>query len=339
MSLSRAAHPATSPELLRALLFDEDEAVREAAFANPSLRAEDRQWAVRVGAFRDALTEPGETFHDWNGAVVGGAPGRQVRAGIPLEARLTEAELEPLLGLGPFARALWARHPATPPSRLRQLADDPSPHVRDAVLARTEDPAVLDAMTGDVRVWRSRFVAPATLARHAGDPREPVRAAIAAHVNCAPAVLCRLAKDPQPRVRQAVAGNPHTPAEALRALAGEARCREHVMENPSTPADLRHELLMQQATHRDWLTRARAASSRLPLPEDLAVLLAADGTTRVRAALAGNWHLSRGAFERLAVDPAGEVRRAVAENRNCPADLLDRLAEDPDVNVRVAVRR
>ncbi|MEU4117206.1 hypothetical protein AB0F71_22245 [Kitasatospora sp. NPDC028055] len=82
----------------------------------------------------------------------------------------------------------------------------------------------------------------------------------------------------------------------------------------------------------DEPVRARLASA-VGLPEEVAALLAADGSDDVVSELALHTTGSD-LLARLAAHPAAQVRRSAAANEATPAELLTALLDDPEVTVR-----
>ncbi len=110
--LLAARHPATSLEVLGQLLADGDPLVRSAAAVHPR----------RPRALFELLLAAGAT-PELDGFERGPRP--------PLDP----ASLAELVGLGPFARRLVARHPQAPPELLERLAKGEDPQVRSEVAA------------------------------------------------------------------------------------------------------------------------------------------------------------------------------------------------------------
>ena len=121
------------------------------------------------------------------------------------------------------SRRAEAANPATPPDRLRELAEDPERKVRVAVAKNFNTPLqTLKLMT----CWRR--------IPHVNNDKE--RRLAAKHPKNQPAMLQKMAHDPDVTVRRYVAECGNTPPTALQYLADDPddEVRQHVACNPNT---------------------------------------------------------------------------------------------------------
>jgi hypothetical protein len=132
-----AAHPAATPELLARLSSVADAAVREAVAKHPAappgtlaMLLEDGGSAVRLAALENPNTP-----RDAVRRLVAAGSTPDLLGFAPTDPD-GDADPAALARGGTWARRLAARHPATPPQLLAELADDPDPLVRDIVEAR-----------------------------------------------------------------------------------------------------------------------------------------------------------------------------------------------------------
>lgn len=319
----------------------------------------------RAGAFVDAVYEEVQ-YTDWNGANVGTGAGELIRAAIPIDPTLTWNELAPLLDMGPFARRLVARHPATPTEALLVLAEDAEWWVQSAILDRpTLDPAVLDrlrqsrhsvirALTAPQISLEEHLIACATSAhvfersraaeqgrlspelmeQLAGDPSEEVRHKIAMRRNLTPRALARLLEhDVTPRIRLALTHSPAlTPiARAQLGIPEEGPPDSEARARSARSAALSPERALAFAHDESFLVRSALAAN--PAADATALEhLMDDAHASVRQALASNSSFTELAL--LATDTSSAVRRAVAARGDTPRDVLEMLARDGQTVVR-----
>ena len=178
-----------------------------------------------------------------------------------------------------FQRAVTSNSP----DELRELADNPDPHLRRIVARNSSTP--VDVL---------RHLAEPEVSRGEGrvDMGPPVRAGVAANAAVPQDLLNTLATDDDPRVRAAAAGNPEIPFDLLARLA----------------EDRSEEVLAGVA--RNWNA-----------PPDLLARLA-DGTRpdrRVATVLVNNPNLPESARERLKGD---ETHSRASGWRSAPFDVL-----------------
>ncbi|MBK9001498.1 MAG: hypothetical protein IPM35_37735 [Myxococcales bacterium] len=319
----------------------------------------------RAGAFVDAVYEEVQ-YTDWNGANVGTGAGELIRAAIPLDPTLHWDELAPLLDMGPSARRLVARHPATPTEALLVLAGDAEWWVQRAVLDRPViDPAVLDrlrhshhsvirALTAPQISLEEHLIACATsehvfersraaeqgrlslelMEQLAGDLSEEVRHKIALRRDLTPRALARLLEhDVTPRIKLALAHSPAlTPvARAQLGIPEEGPPDSEARARSAGSAALSPERARAFARDESFLVRSALAANPAA---DATVLehLMDDPHASVRRALASNPCFTELAL--LATDTSSAVRRAIAARSDTPRDVLEMLARDGQTVVR-----
>jgi len=115
-----------------------------------------------------------------------------------------------------------------------------------------------------------------------------------------------------------------------------------VVENPTTPMEIRLELLKQLAG--DEMGRMRMTAAKNPsTPVSILENLAGDEDEDVRRGAAYNPNTPVSILKQLAGDEGGWVRRSVANNPNTPMELRlelhKQLAGDENVEVRKSVAR
>ena len=296
-------------------------------------------------------------------------PGRRLlRAGDPATAATELARLS--TDPDSDVRMAVARNPATPPELLITLtADDEHPGVRWWAAAHPanwpetrrfpppvdpdeiedeeeEEVAEGEAIEVDDRTYVGvnpgpwRYVLAALAADNAA------RAWAAANPHTPPDALLALAGDLDPDVAVWVATNPNAPLLALEYLAESEdplACRA-VAANPGAPPHLLALIAARSLAGRLVTDRvpigcdvpgALVGVARNPntWPETLAIL-AGDGASGVRTVVAGNPSTPPPALEALATDEEIVVRAAVAANLLTPHEVLGRLLTDGEPLVR-----
>ena len=123
-----------------------------------------------------------------------------------------------------------------------------------------------------------------------------------------------------------------TPLSIFEQLASRVECRNHVAENPVTPAAILGRLSNAEHTY----IRGMVAGHKNTSPDDLSKL-ARDADCGVRRNVAGNPNTPHDILDRLARDAQAWVRAGVAGNPNTPHDILQGLSGDTDEQIRVAV--
>lgn len=292
-----AASEATTPEVLEALLFDEDEDVRRAARANPAMPKESLELLSRL------------------------------EAGLPGEARLE------LLAHGHvWMRSLVARYAHTPQALLEGFSADEDWRVRQAVASNpnlgVEWLAVLASDSDrDVRqaVAANLATPPEVLERLVGDENEEVRTLAAANPNVPAGVLELLAR--------AEAQDAALPPQELGRMASFSEwARRIAASHPNAP----QETLERCQADSDWHTRLAVARNPKASPEILSAL-ATDSDPDVRQAVARHPNTPQDFLERLSSDDQPDVRAQVLQNPALPPFLIAKLAADDHWKVRQAV--
>lgn len=289
---------------------------------------------------------------------------RLLRAGDPATAATELARLS--TDPDSDVRMAVARNPATPPELLKTLADDdehpgvrwwaaahpangpetrPLPPLVDPVEIEEEVPEG-EAIEVDDRTYVGVNPGPwrYVLAGLAAD--NAARAWAAANPHTPPDALLALAGDLDPDVAVWVATNPNAPLLALEYLAESEdplACRA-VAANPGTPPHLLALIAARSLAGRLVTDRtpigcevpgALVGVARNPntWPETLAIL-AEDVAGGVRSVVAGNPSTSPATLEALATDEEIVVRIAVAANPITPPEVLGRLLTDGEPLVR-----
>ena len=318
-----AASENTPPQVLEALLLDEDEGVRRAAKANPKTPEESLELFARLEAGEPAQA-PLELLgrgHVWMRSLVAryahtppavlerlrGDEDWRVRQAVASNPRLPARELG-LLALDPDrdVRQAVAANPNTPPELLERLAGDENETVREAASLNPGVPArALEVLA--LAEAQDAALHPQELGRMAA-LSEWARRIAASHPNAPRETLERCYSDGDWHTRLAVARNPKAPANLLAGLASDSDpdVRQAVARHPNTP-------------------RGSLES------------LAGDEQPDVRAQLVGNPAAPPSLLEKLASDDHWKVRQAVAAYPLAPAEILTRLARDPDRDVCQAV--
>lgn len=279
-------------------------------------------------------------YNDWNGAVVGSGPGPVIRPAVPLDPALPFGELQALLTNGARARVLVARHPSTPVSNLRELAEDEDAEVQGAVLANVNaDEALLE------RLSRSRF--------------PQVRSALASHPRLTAALVEVLLADAMPEVGMRVmwrkdldastlarilerypahaawvAGHKNVTPELLRVLADSTSLtvRTTVAKNPRSTREALEQISKQEM---DWNVR-RALAGHALTPDAVLLRLTEDPKLRLAISERKSWPAELQVF--LARDSQSDVRKAIA-TRGDEQAAIEVLLGDPDTGTRAALAR
>lgn len=300
------------------------------------------QFLRRMGAyFRPTYQET--QYTDWNGSPTGTGPGGvELRAAIPPDPSLAYGGFSVLLGLGPFARELVARHPSTPDRVLEGLAMD-----ADATVAR----AVAERADKSAELWE----------KLASSPHVGARWRLAQEPKLAHAQMLTLARDADDLVRSAIVERADVTDDVLRVVlerSGGAAAFK-VAKSGRASAALLGELLPKLADESNSDVRRFVASHRLTSPETLArmaampdaggvhELVAAHAQTPVEALrllfpevparVAAHPKLPADLAEVCARHAKHDVRVALAGNRDADPSALGLLIEDPSIYVRLAL--
>lgn len=163
-----------------------------------------------IGAFSHEWA--GEIDHtDWNGAVVGRGSGSVTRSAIAPDPKLELLALVPLLKMGPRAREIVARHPATPNELLVGLAEDDSFDVKLAVVARKNRNVEIDLRLARgprgiaEPLARDPEISPQVMEVLARHPAREVKSALLERKDLSAGALAILARDPEQWLRKAAA--------------------------------------------------------------------------------------------------------------------------------------
>lgn len=270
-----------------------------------------------------------------------------------------------------WSRAVEAGEAGTPVGRLRQLASDPEPVVREHVAARAGIPADLadlllrdpvadvaacaaqragitaDAMRVAWHQHPGRAVA-RPLAGRRDLPADLIALAVAHHDTEVRRTTARrrdltveqqetLARDRQPLVVWALAASLRPPH--IDRIATIIRRRNLVdaeralTANPHLPERHLRGLLAKRPNDKRF---PRIAASRTGLPDDLATMFAGHVDWKVRAALAARLAPDSPLLPGLLADHKPQVAGVVAERADLPPELRDGLADHPQRRVRAA---
>ena len=259
----------------------------------------------------------------------------------------------------PGARAVLARHPATPVEILNQLVDDPADRVRLTLLQSPklspellrrlmDDPSTAIASQAAELLENNPCCYEQDLRLFMDAPFPAVRTILARSEGAMPEWLEQLAGDDAHQVRAAVAGNPNTPPPALATLAADNHdsvidAIVTLIEKDALPAITLETL----ATTENPRIRAAVAVNGNVTDTSLKGLVSdADESVRQAAAASG---FRLGAALIMAIG-GGEMARQfgvgrekvatlidIAKDTNIGADALHSLAQSPFTEVRVTV--
>ncbi|MEU9862397.1 hypothetical protein AB0D99_16155 [Streptomyces sp. NPDC047971] len=222
------------------------------------------------------------------------------------------ASFHPRLAAHPvaFVRATSARNPTIGETLLRQLADDPEPAVRMAVV---ENPAVplpwLTALAAERRLPHEplpRILAAteSELSELAASRVAQVRALVAARPDLPAALVDRLAADPDIGVARRIAPHPELGDHRLAELVERHGPPVYgaVARNPGCPGALLRRMARDAGSVRKAL---RTIAVHPALPPDVVESLLTDPDRRVAGAAAGHPSLPVEVMERI-IDRGGE---------------------------------
>lgn len=141
-----------------------------------------------------------------------------------------------LAGEGLDSRLRAANHPATLPTQLERLAQDPDWRVRKTVASNQRAPGHVllglasdqDARVRAALAHNLRAPVKATISL-VNDPAEDVRYSLAHCGYTDPAVLRKLSQDPSVRVRLQLVLNPNLPLDVLKRMEAEDKDRQVVL--------------------------------------------------------------------------------------------------------------